>query len=132
MSEENVELARRSYEAFNQRDLGSFLALMDEEIEAESRLVAMEGGYHGHEGIRRWWSNLFGVFPDYELDVVEVRDLGDVTLARLVARGVGAASGTPLPQDHLWQPSRWRDGKCVRWSVHGTEADALEALARSK
>jgi ketosteroid isomerase-like protein len=32
MSEENVDLARRAYEAFNRRDLEAFLALLDDEV----------------------------------------------------------------------------------------------------
>ena len=52
MSQENVEPFREVLDAFNQRDLGSFLALMDDDVEANSRLAPMEGGYHGHEGIR--------------------------------------------------------------------------------
>jgi hypothetical protein len=55
MSQKNVELARRAYDALNRRDLGAFLALMDANMEALPRVVAIEGGHHGHEGIRRWW-----------------------------------------------------------------------------
>jgi ketosteroid isomerase-like protein len=54
MSHENVELARRAYDALNRRDLDAFLALMDADVEAFPRVVAIEGGFHGHEGIRRW------------------------------------------------------------------------------
>jgi hypothetical protein len=39
---------------------------MDADVEAESRLVAMEGGYHGHDGIRHWWQQLFDAWPDYQ------------------------------------------------------------------
>jgi ketosteroid isomerase-like protein len=126
MSRRNLELARRAYEAFNRRNEEEFLALMDDEVEAESRLVAMEGGYHGHEGIRRWWNDFLGVFPDYAIELEELRDLGDVTLARFQARAAGASSGAPL-FDPVWQPIRWRNGKCVWWKVCLTEAEALEA-----
>ena len=44
MSKENVELAYRAYDAFNRRDWDAFLALVDDQVEVESRLVAMEGG----------------------------------------------------------------------------------------
>jgi ketosteroid isomerase-like protein len=37
MSQENVDLAHRAYEAFNRRDWGAFLALMDRDVEVESR-----------------------------------------------------------------------------------------------
>ena len=56
------------------------------------------GGYHGHDGIRRWWGNMLDVFPDWSLDVVEVRDLGDLTLSAVVTRGHGASGDTPLEQ----------------------------------
>lgn len=127
MSRENVELALRAYDAFNQRDLDAFLALTHDDVVVESRLVAMEGGYHGHEGMRRWWNNLLEILPDYTIDVEEVRDLGDVTLGHLRARGRGATSATPLIEA-LWQPVRWRDGKCIWWRNFQTEAEALEAI----
>ena len=130
MSRENVELARRGYDAFNRREIDGFLALMDESVEADSRLATVEGGYHGHDGVRRWWDHLLGMFPDYTIEVEEVRDLGDVTLTRFVARGHSADTGTPLI-DARWQPIRWRDGKSVWWSVCATEAEALEAVGLS-
>jgi hypothetical protein len=50
MSRENLDLVFVLYDLFNRRDLDGFLAYMDKEIEIESRLVAMEGSYDGHEG----------------------------------------------------------------------------------
>ena len=55
----------------NRRDLDAYLALMDEDVEAVSRIVAVEGGMHGHDGIRRWWESWFDVFPDYKVEIVE-------------------------------------------------------------
>ncbi len=126
MSQENVELTRAMADAFNRRDWDAFAALSDEQIRAESRLVALEGGYQGHDGLRRWWDNLLGIFPDYTIEVGELRDLGDVTLAHIRGWGHGADSATPLI-DPVWQPLRWRDGKCVWWRICSTEAEALQA-----
>ena len=80
MSQENVELVYQAYDAFNRRDMCAYLALADADVEVGSRLAAMEGGYHGHEGIRRWWQNMLDASPDRTIEIVEVRDLGDVTL----------------------------------------------------
>jgi ketosteroid isomerase-like protein len=55
-----VELLRRAYAAFSRRDLDTILALAHDEVVVESRLVAIEGGYRGLEGVRRWWTNMFG------------------------------------------------------------------------
>jgi ketosteroid isomerase-like protein len=126
MSQENVELVRHAYDAVNRRDLGAFLTLMDADVEAVSILVGIEGRYHGHAGIRRWWGNLLDAFPDFRLDVIQVRDLGDLTLASLRYRGHGADSGAPV-QAPLWQVIRWRRGRCVQWRSYETEAEALEA-----
>jgi ketosteroid isomerase-like protein len=65
MSQENVELTYRAFDAFNRRDLDTFLTLMDDDVEVVSRAVSMEGGYHGHDGFRRFWKNLLDVFTDF-------------------------------------------------------------------
>ena len=80
MSQENVELARRAHDAFNRADLEAYMALMDEDVEAVPRIVGTLGEtVRGHDGIRRWWKDLFEIVPDLTVEVVEVRDLGDVT-----------------------------------------------------
>jgi ketosteroid isomerase-like protein len=127
MSQENVELARQAHDALNRRGLGAFLALMDANVEALPRVVAIEGGYHRHDGIRRWWEHLVDFLPDLVIETVAVRDLGDLTLAAVRIRGHGAGSDTPL-EETLWSAAEWRDGKCVSRANHGTEAEALEAV----
>jgi hypothetical protein len=49
----NLDLALLMYEVFNRPDLDAMLALIDDEVEIESRLTTREGGYHGQEGMRR-------------------------------------------------------------------------------
>jgi SnoaL-like domain len=88
-------------DAFNRRDWTAFVALADDEIDVESRLVAMEGGFQGHEGLRRGWDAFLGAFPDYIVEIDELRDFGDVTLAHLRGLGHGAGSATPLI-DPFW------------------------------
>src|SRR5262245_5578637 len=131
MSEENVELVHRAFEAFNKRDLETMLALSDEEIVVESRLTAMEGGYRGHQGVRRWWKNTLDVLPDYEIEAEEVRDFGDFTLARLRARAHGAGSAAPL-EEVIWHIARWRGGRNTWWRNCMTEEEALEAAGLSE
>jgi ketosteroid isomerase-like protein len=127
MSQENVELALQAFDAVNRRDLDALLAVMDDDVEVVTRIAAMEGALHGHDGVRRWWENMFTAFPDYEFEVVDVRDLRDVTLASLRALGHGAGSNVPF-EDLLWHASRWRRGKCVWWRAFEAEAEALKAV----
>jgi ketosteroid isomerase-like protein len=129
MSQDNVELTRAAVEAVNRRDLASFLALMHADVEVGSRQAAIEGEYRGHEGLRRWWGDLFDAFPDYAVELEEVRDLGDVTVVHIHARSHSAHSDAPFA-DRFWQACDWRDGKCSAWRVFATEREALEAAAR--
>jgi ketosteroid isomerase-like protein len=128
MSRENAELAHRSIDAFNRRDLDALLALMHDDVEGAPPLASMEGDYHGHAGIRRWWESLFSGLPDFTIEVVEVRDPGDLTIAVLQNRAHGAISETPVEQ-RLWLVGEWRDRKVVWWHTFRTEAEALEAAA---
>jgi ketosteroid isomerase-like protein len=131
MSQENVELTRRAFQAFDDRDLDALLAMLDEDVEAFPILAGMEGGFHGHDGVRRWWASLLGTFPDFQAEVVEVRDLGDMTIATLHLRGHGAESDTPLDAT-AWQITEFRHGRGIRWSVHMSKAEALAAAGVSE
>ncbi len=128
MSQENVDAAYAAFDAFNRRDLDAFLELLDPDVEFRSLLAGMESSYHGHEGIRRYWEDVLTVSTDFTLEVVEVRDLGDGTLTKLVARGHGAGSDVPYEQT-LWSlaQARGRD-KAVLIANYATEAEALEAV----
>jgi hypothetical protein len=128
MSQQNVELGHRVFDAVNRRDLDAFLALMDADVEAVPRLAAVDGGYRGHDGMRSWWSNLLDVFPDFTIEIVEARDLGDLTLTGLHLRGRGASGNTPM-DGTTWHVSRWRREKCIWWGAFQTSAEALEAAA---
>jgi ketosteroid isomerase-like protein len=127
MSQENVELVHQAADAFNRRDLDAYLALADPAVEGRSLLVAVEGDYHGHEGVRRWWRDVFDASPDFTIDIVDVRDLGEVTLTKMRARGHGAGSDVPFEQT-LWSAARWREKKTVWSGTFATETEALEAV----
>jgi ketosteroid isomerase-like protein len=131
MSQENVELACRSIDAINRRDLSAYLALMDDEIEAVSRLSAIEGNHRGHEGIRRWWETLFDTWPDFTVRVLDLRAISGVTLGTVHLTGRGAGSDVPVEWT-VWAVGRWKGSKCVWWGNFRTRAEALEAVGLSE
>ena len=127
MSQENVRLYRKGIDAFNRRDLDAFLALAHPDVVGVSRVLAVEGGiYHGHDGTREWWNNLLGVFPDFAIEIVSVRDAGHLTVSELRNRAHGEEGVAPL-EEAVWQVSEWRDGQVVRWQIYESESEALEA-----
>ena len=131
MSQENVDLTRRAFQAFHDRDLDALLAMLDDDVEAFPFLAGMEGGYRGHDGIRRWWAGLLGTFPDFSAEIVELHDLGDSTMAVLRMPGHGAESDTPFDAA-AWHVSHFQHGKCIGWRAYTREREALEAVGLSE
>jgi ketosteroid isomerase-like protein len=125
MSQENVEAARRAYEAFNRRDLDALLAVMDAEVEFSTRLVGA-GSYRGHDGVRLWWDDLLRVFPDFTVEVTDVDELDDLTINAVRVRGHGMDSETPF-EENIWQVGKWRNGKAVSWGSYASRREAREA-----
>jgi ketosteroid isomerase-like protein len=127
VSSENVELHARGYDAFNRRDLDAFLALVDASADFAPRSVTVEGGYpyRGLDGARAWWRDFVDAFPDWRIEENEIRDLGELTLARVQLGGHGAGSDAFVGET-VWHVMEWRDGKCTRWASFRTEAEAVE------
>ena len=128
MSEETVEQIRRVYDMFNRRDWDAFRRVMDRDIAVESRLVQMEGGYRGYDGLRRWWDQVFETLPDYRIEVQELREVGDIVLVQTLGLGHGASSGTPVV-DPFWHALEMKDGRCTWMRNCSSEAEAIEAIA---
>jgi len=131
MSQANVELTRRAFQAFNDRDLDAVLVGLHDDVEAFPRLAAVEGGYKGHDGIRRWWAQLLDAFPDFHVEILEVRDLGEFVVLSLRLRGRGAESDTPIDAA-VWHVNQFRDGKVIAWRVYTIEREALEAAGAAE
>jgi SnoaL-like domain len=53
--------------------------------------MQVDGGdpYRGHAGVRSWWDRLLAVYPDFGAEIEEVRDLGDLAIARVRMHGRG-------------------------------------------
>ncbi len=92
------------------------------------RTLEVDGGgsYRGYGGVRRWWENLFDVFPDFRLECDEIREFGDMTVARVRMNGQGTKSDAPTEQTS-WVVIEWRNRKAIWWRVCPAEAQALEA-----
>jgi ketosteroid isomerase-like protein len=97
MSEENVALVRRAYEALNAGDVEGLVSLCDPgfELDMEER-VFNPATYRGHDGIRRFYGEVREVWEEFRWDPEELIASEDHVVALLHAHGRGRGSGLEI------------------------------------
>jgi ketosteroid isomerase-like protein len=130
MSEENVEIVREAVDAFNARDRGRLLGLMDPEIEFRS--VFERKTYRRLAEMVQYREDLDATLEEFHSEDDRFLDAGEdrvVYLYRVVGRGTG--SGVPVSRENaiLWQ---LRNGKLLKGEVFLDQQEALEAAGLSE
>ena len=125
MSQEDVEVVRRTYEAFDRREV--YLDIWDPKVEFRPAMAgAVEGKvYRGHSELRHYFDDLFESFSQVRVDNPEFRDLGDRVLVLYSLRVQGHDSDLAIDQPGaaLYE---LRDGKIVWASSFLSQTEALE------
>jgi ketosteroid isomerase-like protein len=132
MSQENVEKVRAGYEAFSRRDLDAALADIDPEIEwHQSSAFPDARTFHGHEGVRQFFEQVFDIFDESDFIPEEIIDLGDqiVVVHRFVGRGQGSRVPVEVSETSIWTLQK---GKAIRQEAFTTKAEALDAVGLSE
>ena len=130
MAESDIDVVCGSHDAFRRRDLDAFVGYMDPGIEFTSLVLEVEGTYRGHDGIRSWWNDILDVFPEWQPQVEDARQVGERVLLKVRAEGAGTGSGIDVDRA-IWQVAEVRDGRIAAWRFFRTEDEALAAAARS-
>ena len=129
MSQETVELARQVMDALSRRDLESLIAFADPEVEWHSFFAELgeEGVYRGHDGTRRYVSDLNDAWEIVRADVDDGVGAGDVAVlvGRIHYRGKGSGAETESPAGWML---KFRNGKMLRFRAFRDPEQALEAV----
>jgi ketosteroid isomerase-like protein len=135
MSQENVEVFKRAFDAINRGDAGALVAELDPAVEWHGAILMAMGGtqtvYRGHEGVREWLRDLYETLSDFQVEYPEIRDLGDRTVAIGRVRARGAASKAQIESPH-GTVTDFKDGKAIRVRTYLDPNDALEAAGLSE
>jgi ketosteroid isomerase-like protein len=132
VSEENVELHRRIFDAFNERDIEALVALLDPQFELHSNLAAVAPAvYRGHDGARKWHQDLEDAWEGLHAEPQAYFDLGEQTLAFYVLSARGRQSGLELALP-IAALARWRDGLALTWVTYDNREDALRDIGASE
>ena len=78
MSQDTVEIVRRSIEAWNGRDLPALMACYQSEAEVDwSRSRSpFKGVYRGRRGLQAFWDVFWSTFEDVQLETHDVTEAG--------------------------------------------------------
>jgi ketosteroid isomerase-like protein len=122
----NVEIVRQVFAAFERRDAGALVALATEDCVFEPVTAQIAAGgepYHGHDGLRRYLSDVAGVWQELRPEPSSFHEVDDETVVatgRIYAWGVGRVIDSPA--GWLW---RLRDGRIAYGRVFDTARAAL-------
>ena len=129
MSQENVELIRRSWEASLAGDWPAALATLDPDADIHDLDVPDADIGRGHDGFFAWIGRWSEAWESWRVEDLEIRALGDdraIALFRMIARG--GHSGLELDRrDAIVY--RIQGGLIVYMAYFNDQQQALEAAA---
>ena len=126
MSQENVELVRRIYDAWDRKESArDFIA---EDMEYVNPSYAVEPGTRRG---RKSLGVVRGTYEDFEIEVERIIDAGDEIVVLAQFSGSGSVSGVPVAGEHgyVWTV---RDGLAVRFQWFQSHREAFEAAGLSE
>jgi ketosteroid isomerase-like protein len=129
MSQENVEILRRGFEAFAQGDVEAVLDLVDADIEWSAALAPILGvtAVSGKVALRKFLvQDLQDGFEDFRAEPLSFEDHGDTVLVLVRYSGRGKASGVEIGQA-FHTIYVFRNGTVVKMHDYPTKTEALEA-----
>jgi ketosteroid isomerase-like protein len=128
MSEENVEIVRAGFAAYNRGDLDAMLESYDPDVEFVTLLL---GNHHGKDALRGLYEENRTAVLGYRLDPEEVIDGDDKVIAVVQMGGAGRVSQIGLG-DLLAFFFTIKNGLIVRQQTFRNKAEALEAAGLSE
>ena len=97
MSQENMEVVRHAHQALNDGDIDALLALCDVDFRLDmSDRIFNPAVYEGHDGIRRFYSEVRDIWDSYVWEPEELLEAGDNVVALLRSTGRGRGSGVEV------------------------------------
>jgi ketosteroid isomerase-like protein len=126
MSQENVELIQRMYEAFHRGDADGALTYFDPEVEVDASVRVDEGIGHGRNAVGTMVGRWLAAWDEWREDIEEMRDLGSDVLVVSTQHGRAKGSGIEVETRYavLYQV---RGDKITRMVLYSGPAEALEA-----
>ena len=132
MSQENVEVLLHASRVASAgraiEDREAFLSILDPEIDwiAREGPPDMQGEFHGIDQVREYYARWASAWSEWDWEIEEVREHGDLVITRTWLTGRGRGSGLVLDM-RVGQIWTFRDGKVVHYEAFTSWERALQA-----
>ena len=132
MSQENAEVVRQAFAAWNRGDIEGYIAHLCSDVQAVPMGAALEGKvWRGHDEIRAWART----HPEvWETLLIWAEEFQQVDEELLLVSGHWDAVGRSGVE--MSAPATWvfgfRDGRIGYWQAYTSRAAALEAVGLSE
>jgi uncharacterized protein len=128
MSQENVEIVRRAFDAFSQADLDGVLRDLapDFEFQPSGRFMDTQRVYRGRQGMIEFWATFRDAWEEMRITIERIEDLGDRVLTLGTFHGKAGGSSAEVQAESGWLHT-FEDGLIVRLRSFATWNEALEA-----
>jgi ketosteroid isomerase-like protein len=132
MSQENVEIVRRSVQAFLENDFEAWFEATDPGCKLYPRPEepGVKECYEGWDEMLDYLVNWFSGWKEYTAEPERFIDAGDWVVVELNEVGI-ADSGLRIEQ-RFAHAFKVEDGKGVEWRMYGPVEEAFEALGLSE
>ena len=129
MSQENVEILRAGYAAWNRQDLDQFLANVSPRVVFHTAGIfpSHDPVYHGHDGIRNFWRIFHDAWARLDIQPSRIEDLDDRVLALIHFEAVGRGSGVEVRRK-LAHVLTFENGLVIEVHAYADWAEALKAV----
>jgi ketosteroid isomerase-like protein len=128
MSQENVELAKRCFDAYNRRDIEALRALNDPDVEVDwSASRGLEAGvYRGFDAVFDFYTGYLEAFEEIEFVAEGFIEVGESVVVPNVARSRGREGIEVLARSALLMT--FRRGRVNRICLYQDTEQALKAV----
>jgi uncharacterized protein len=130
MSEENVEVVRRGFEALREGDVEALLPMIGEEFEVTTppSLASEPDTYRGHDGLRRYFDSFYEAMDRIRFEPREFIPVGDLVVVPFTLSARGRTTGLEFDQSAVmvWTVS---DGRAVGLELFTALEDAIAAAS---
>ena len=133
VSQQNVEVVRLVFDAYNRGDLQTTLDHVAPEFvfEPSGLFMDTQSVYRGKEGWTEFWHAFRAAWEDITIEVERLEDLGDQVLVLGTFHGRGRGSGVEVTRESAWIQTL-SNGLIVHTQTFTSRAEALSAAGLSE